>query len=138
MQTLDPGERPRGPLLPPWRMLPQPVPARPCALHDWAGRQRPVVALVDDTVETVTVARWAARAARHRSCDVALLHLARLGDGPPQELDDEAWAVAGRALPRWMRVTAAILAVVCLVPVTSWVAALLIPLWLGAAAAARP
>ena len=42
---------------------------------------------------------------------------------------------AGRHLPRWVRVTAGALAVLCLVPMTSWVAALLIPLWLAATAA---
>ena len=41
----------------------------------------------------------------------------------------------GRHLPRWVRVTAGTLAVLCLVPVTSWVAALLVPLWLAATAA---
>lgn len=47
-----------------------------------------------------------------------------------------AVVAAGRHLPRWVRVTAGTLAVLCLVPVTSWVAALLIPLWLAATAAA--
>lgn len=46
--------------------------------------------------------------------------------------------VAGNNLPRWVRITAGVLVVLCLVPLTSWVAALLIPLWLGAAAATRP
>lgn len=44
---------------------------------------------------------------------------------------------AGRHLPRWVRVTAWVLTVLCLVPLTSWVAALLIPLWLGAVAASH-
>jgi hypothetical protein len=43
---------------------------------------------------------------------------------------------AGRLLPRWVGVTAGVLVVLCLVPFTSWVAALLIPVWLGAVAAA--
>ena len=47
-----------------------------------------------------------------------------------------AVVVAGQRLPRWVRVTAGFLAFLTLVPFTSWVAALLIPLWLGAAAAA--
>ena len=45
--------------------------------------------------------------------------------------------VSGRHLPRWVRVTAGVLAFLTLVPFTSWVAALLIPLWLGAAAATQ-
>lgn len=47
-----------------------------------------------------------------------------------------AVVAAGARLPRWVRVTAGVLAVLALVPLTSWVAALLVPLWLGAAAAA--
>ena len=43
---------------------------------------------------------------------------------------------AGPHLPRWVRVTSGVLVVTTLVPLTSWVAALLIPLWLGASAAA--
>jgi hypothetical protein len=43
--------------------------------------------------------------------------------------------VAGGRLPRWVRITAGVLALLTLVPLTSWVAALLIPLWLGATAA---
>lgn len=43
--------------------------------------------------------------------------------------------VAGQQLPRWVRITAGVLAVMTLFPMTSWVAALLIPLWLGATAA---
>lgn len=46
-----------------------------------------------------------------------------------------AVSVAGRRLPRWVRITAAVLAVLALVPLSSWVAALLVPLWLAAAAA---
>ena len=42
---------------------------------------------------------------------------------------------AGARLPRWVRATAGILVVMTLVPFTSWMAALLIPLWLGASAA---
>lgn len=48
-----------------------------------------------------------------------------------------AVAVAGRHLPRWVHVTAGVLVVMCVVPLTSWVAALLIPLWLGAVAATQ-
>ncbi len=44
---------------------------------------------------------------------------------------------AGRHLPRWVRITAGFLAFLTLVPFTSWVAALLIPLWLGAVAATQ-
>lgn len=45
--------------------------------------------------------------------------------------------VAGAHLGRgWVRVTAAVLTVLALVPLTSWVAALLVPVWLAAAAAA--
>lgn len=44
--------------------------------------------------------------------------------------------VAGRHLPRWVRISAGVLVVMCLVPLTSWGAALVIPLWLGAVAAA--
>lgn len=43
--------------------------------------------------------------------------------------------VTAHHLPRWVRVTAGVLVVMTLVPLTSWVAALLIPLWLGACAA---
>lgn len=44
--------------------------------------------------------------------------------------------VAGSHLGRgWVRVTAAVLTVLALLPLTSWVAALLVPVWLGAAAA---
>lgn len=46
--------------------------------------------------------------------------------------------VGGSQLPRWVRVTAGVLVVLCVVPFTSWVAALLIPAWLGAVAATRP
>ena len=45
--------------------------------------------------------------------------------------------VAGKQLPKWVRITAGVLAVLCLVPFTSWVAALLIPMWLAAAAATQ-
>ena len=48
-----------------------------------------------------------------------------------------AVVAAGSRLPRWVRVTAGLLAFLTLVPFTSWVAALLIPLWLGAVAALR-
>ena len=41
----------------------------------------------------------------------------------------------GSRLPRWVRVTAGVLVVMTLVPLTSWVAALVVPLWLGATAA---
>jgi hypothetical protein len=48
-----------------------------------------------------------------------------------------AAAFAGRrSLPRAIGVTAALLAVLTVFPMTSWVAALLIPLWLGTCAAA--
>lgn len=43
--------------------------------------------------------------------------------------------VARRRLPRAVGIAAAVLAVLSLVPFTSWVAALLIPLWLGVTAA---
>lgn len=46
-----------------------------------------------------------------------------------------AATVAGRVLPRWVRVSAGVLAVVTLVPMTAWVAALLVPVWLGLSAA---
>lgn len=42
---------------------------------------------------------------------------------------------AGAHLPRWVRITAGVLVLMTLVPLTSWVAALLIPVWLGASAA---
>ncbi len=44
--------------------------------------------------------------------------------------------VARRRLPRAVGIAAAVLAVLTLLPFTSWVAALLIPLWLGVSAAA--
>ncbi|WP_148571913.1 hypothetical protein [Nocardioides caldifontis] len=43
--------------------------------------------------------------------------------------------LAGARFPRWVRGTAAFLVLLTLVPFTSWVAALLIPLWLPAVAA---
>jgi hypothetical protein len=43
---------------------------------------------------------------------------------------------AGR-LPRWVRITAGVLAVLTLTPMTSWVAALMIPLWMGVVAATQ-
>jgi hypothetical protein len=46
-----------------------------------------------------------------------------------------AGVAAGASLPRAVRVTAAVLVVLTLVPLTSWVAALLIPVWLGVSAA---
>lgn len=46
-----------------------------------------------------------------------------------------AAVAAGAALPRATRTTAAVLIVMTLVPLTSWVAALLVPVWLAAAAA---
>lgn len=42
--------------------------------------------------------------------------------------------IAGGRLPRWVRTTAGVLTVLTVVPLTSWVAALLIPLWLAATA----
>ena len=47
-----------------------------------------------------------------------------------------AAVVARRHLPRGVWVTAAVLAVMTAFPLTSWVAALLIPIWLGISAAA--
>jgi hypothetical protein len=49
-----------------------------------------------------------------------------------------AAVVAGQRLPRVVRIPAGILAVLTLVPLTSWVAALLIPVWLGVSAALTP
>ena len=46
-----------------------------------------------------------------------------------------AAALAGRSLRRGVRIAAGVLAVMTLVPLTSWVAALLIPVWLGVSAA---
>ncbi|HEX5860765.1 MAG TPA: hypothetical protein VFY58_02915 [Nocardioides sp.] len=43
--------------------------------------------------------------------------------------------VARRRLPRLVGISAGVLAFLTIVPLTSWVAALLIPLWLGASAA---
>lgn len=43
--------------------------------------------------------------------------------------------VVGRHLPRWVRVSAGVLTVMTLLPFTGWVAALLVPVWLGATAA---
>ena len=43
--------------------------------------------------------------------------------------------VARRRLPRAVGVSAGLLALLTIVPLTSWVAALLIPLWLGMAGA---
>lgn len=47
-------------------------------------------------------------------------------------------AALSTVLPRWVRVSAVVLAVLLLVPVTTWVANLLLPVWLGLAAARRP
>jgi hypothetical protein len=46
-----------------------------------------------------------------------------------------AVVAAGRHLPRWVRVTAGLLTFLAVVPFTSWVAALLVPVWLGVTAA---
>lgn len=45
------------------------------------------------------------------------------------------WFAGGHLGRGWVRVTAAVLTVMALVPLTSWVAALLVPVWLAAAAA---
>ena len=45
---------------------------------------------------------------------------------------------AGRHLPRGVRIAAGVLVVVTLLPFTTWVAALLIPVWLGVSAAVMP
>lgn len=45
--------------------------------------------------------------------------------------------VARRQLPGWVGVSAVVLLVMTFVPFTTWVAALLIPVWLGAAGALR-
>lgn len=49
-----------------------------------------------------------------------------------------AAVVARRELPRGVGAAATVLTLVALVPMTSWVAALLIPLWLGVSAALVP
>jgi hypothetical protein len=46
-----------------------------------------------------------------------------------------AVVVAGRHLPRWVRVSAGLLTFLAIVPLTSWVAALVAPVWLGVTAA---
>ena len=64
-----------------------------------------------------------------------VMEIARFGPG----LALVAAAVAaGRFLPRGVRIAAGVRVLMTLVPLTSWVAALLIPLWLGVAAALVP
>ena len=46
-----------------------------------------------------------------------------------------AVVVAGRHLPRWVRVSAGLLTLLTVVPLTSWVAALVVPVWLAGTAA---
>ena len=66
----------------------------------WPGRPAPVVLVVPDSVRAVVAARWAARAAYHRSTDLALLVILHCASGSvPVELADEARAVAARVLP---------------------------------------
>ena len=66
----------------------------------WPGRPAPVVLVVPDSLRAVTAARWAARAAYHRSTDLALLVILPCSSASvPVELADEARAVAARVLP---------------------------------------
>ena len=66
----------------------------------WPGRPAPVVLVVPDSVRAVAAARWAARAAYHRSTDLALLVTLHCSSGSvPVELADEARAVTARVLP---------------------------------------
>lgn len=68
-----------------------------------------------------------------------LLNLVEITRYAPTLVLAVAAVVARRVLPRPVWIAAAVIAVLTVVPFTSWVAALLAPVWLGASAAAtRP
>lgn len=71
-----------------------------CVPSTWPGRPAPVVLVVSDSLHAVAAARWAARAARHRVTDLALVVLVPCPFATvPIELADDARAVAARVLP---------------------------------------
>lgn len=68
---------------------------------------------------------------------LALLNVVEVTRYAPGLLRVAAVLVARRRLPKTITVPAALLAVLTVFPMTSWIAAVLIPIWLGVSAVGR-